>query len=139
MTTRVGVGAAGAVLGVFGMYLLLGEGLDNLVATAVWLVGGLVLHDGVLACVTIAAVSVGLRVVPHRLAGPAAAVFLVLGTVTVTAVPVLGRFGARSDNPTLLDRNYLVGWLLLAGLVCAAAAAMVLVRARWTRSPHAGG
>jgi hypothetical protein len=40
----------------------------------------------------------------------------VLGTVTVVAVPLLGRFGARADNPTLLDRNYLLGWLVLATL-----------------------
>ena len=35
--------------------------------------------------------------------------------VTLVAVPVLGRFGARADNPTLLDRDYVAGWLVLAG------------------------
>jgi hypothetical protein len=37
---------------------------------------------------------------------------VVWGSVTVLAVPVLGRFGARDDNPTLLDRPYFVTWLV---------------------------
>ena len=41
---------------------------------------------------------------------------MVLGAVTLLAVPVLGRFGAQPDNPTLLDRAYGPGWLVLAGL-----------------------
>ncbi|MCW2678630.1 MAG: hypothetical protein JWM62_31, partial [Frankiales bacterium] len=31
----------------------------------------------------------------------------------------LGRFGERPDNPTLLDRPYWVGWLVLVVLVAA--------------------
>ena len=42
---------------------------------------------------------------------------VVLATVTVTAIPVLGRFGARPDNLTILPRNYVLGWLVLAALV----------------------
>ena len=40
-----------------------------------------------------------------------------LVTVTITAIPVLGKWGERPDNPTLLDRPYLLGWLIFAGLV----------------------
>ncbi len=40
---------------------------------------------------------------------PAVVGCVVLGSVTLLAVPVLGRFGERSDNPTLLDRNYTAG------------------------------
>jgi hypothetical protein len=57
---------------------------------------------------------------------------VVLGTVTLSAVPVLGRFGARADNPTLLDRHYLLGWLVFAVLVGVVTAASVLVRGRRT-------
>ena len=42
---------------------------------------------------------------------------VVLGTVTVTAIPVLGDFGARPDNLTLLPRNYVLGWFVFAALV----------------------
>jgi hypothetical protein len=48
----------------------------------------------------------------------------------VVAVPVLGRFGARPDNPTLLDRPYVLGWLVLAALTLLGAAGAVAVRGR---------
>ena len=56
---------------------------------------------------------------------------VVLGTVTLLAVPVLGRFGARPDNPTLLDRDYTAGWLVLAGLTLVA---VVVAAARTLRA-----
>jgi hypothetical protein len=130
---RLAVGAAGAVIGLFGVYLLLGQGLANLLSTLVWLVGGLVLHDGVLAMATVAVVWVGALTVPGRYRSAVAAAFLVLATVTLTAVPVLGRFGARADNPTLLDRDYVVGWLVLAAAVVAVTAVGVLLRSRFRR------
>ena len=55
--------------------------------------------------------------VPSRVRGPVATGLIVLGTVTATAIPMLGRFGERADNATLLDRNYTVGWLVFALLV----------------------
>ncbi|MDX6358217.1 MAG: hypothetical protein QOH37_1271, partial [Nocardioidaceae bacterium] len=48
---------------------------------------------------------------------PVTAGLVVLGTVTATAVPVLTRMGARADNPTLLDRHYVLGWCVFATLV----------------------
>jgi hypothetical protein len=128
--TRLALGAAGVGLGLFGLYQLLGLGLDNLVGTVVWLAGGVVLHDGVLAFATIAVLGAGALIVPRRLKAPLAAAFVVLGTVTLTAVPVLGRFGARADNPTLLDRHYLIGWLVFACLVGMVTAVSVIVSGR---------
>jgi hypothetical protein len=43
---------------------------------------------------------------------------------------MLGRFGERRDNPSLLDRNYTGGWLVLATLV----ALGVFAGAVWSRS-----
>lgn len=130
MRTRVTVGAAGVALGLFGAYQLLSLGLENLLGTVVWLAGGVLLHDGVLAFVTIAVVSMGAVLLSRRLKAPLAAAFVVLGTVTLTAVPVLGRFGARADNPTLLDRNYLVGWIVFVGAVGVVTAAGVFLAGR---------
>jgi hypothetical protein len=42
---------------------------------------------------------------------------VLLGAITVVAVPFLGRFGALPDNPTLLDRDYTTGYAVLVGLV----------------------
>ncbi len=44
---------------------------------------------------------------------------MLLGPLTLLALPVLGRFGVRPDNPTLLDRHYWSGWIAVVVVVCA--------------------
>jgi hypothetical protein len=128
---RVLLGGIGVGVAAYGVKLLLDLGFGNLRATVAWLIGGIVLHDAVLAPVT---VLVGIAfVVLQRTGvrtGPLIVGGLVLGTVTIAAVPMLGRFGARSDNATLLDRNYLVGWLVLAAVTTVVSGAVLLARGK---------
>lgn len=132
--TRVLLGVLGLAAATYGALVLLDLGMQNLVDTTLWLVAGVLLHDAVLAPLTIglgillAALLRG-RPLP-RSAGPFVGAGVVLATVTVVAVPVLGRFGARPDNPTLLDRPYVLGWLVLAALTLLGAGATVVVRGR---------
>lgn len=132
--TRVLLGLAGAAAAAYGGLLLLDDGLGDLVDVATWLVAGVVLHDLVLAPLVIMLVVVASRLLPDAWRAPAAAALVVLGSVTLLAIPVLGRFGARADNPTLLDRNYWAGWLLIAGLTLVATAVTILVRTRRART-----
>ena len=118
---RALVGGLGIGAGVYCAVLLLDVCLDNLRAAAIWLVGGVVLHDGVLAPLTIGVCFLVARARRGSLPAPVVVGAIVLGTVTLSAVPVLGRFGARPDNPTLLDRNYVLGWLGLVSLTIAVA------------------
>jgi hypothetical protein len=111
---------AGVAGGAYGVLRLLDLGRDNTRATLVWLVGGVVLHDGVLAPLTMGLAAVALWLVPRERLAPFAVGLVVLAPVTLLAIPVLGRFGARADNPTLLDRSYWLGWSLLVTLVVAA-------------------
>lgn len=97
---------------------------------AIWLGTGVVLHDGVIAVATIALAALALRLAPEPARAPLAVGFVVLGPLTLLSVPVLGRFGARSDNPTLLDRDYTAGWLAVAGLTALAVVVAALVRSR---------
>ncbi|MCW2755599.1 MAG: hypothetical protein JWQ32_3010 [Marmoricola sp.] len=108
--------ATGAAAGAFGISLLLGLGQRNLIATVEWLAGGVVLHDAFVGPAVIAAAFVVARLFRGRV--PAAVIVggIVLATVTVVAIPVLGRFGQRPDNTTLLNGSYGVGWLVFAGL-----------------------
>lgn len=118
MRARLLIGAAGVVVGLFGAYLLLSrQDHDQLISAAIWLASGVVLHDFVLAPVVLVLVAVGGRLVPTAFRAPAIVGLIVLGTATVVAIPVLGGFGERPDNPSLLDRDYIVGWLVLASLV----------------------
>ncbi len=54
MTARLALGGLGVLLAAYGVFRLLELGWDNLVATVVWLAGGVLLHDVVLAPLTVA-------------------------------------------------------------------------------------
>lgn len=110
--------AAGLAAAGYGGLQLADRGWENFVAAATWLVAGVVLHDALLAPATIAVAWVALRALePGRLA-PLAVGLVLLGPLTLLAVPVLGRYGARSDNDTLLDRPYWAGWIAVVVTVC---------------------
>jgi hypothetical protein len=128
--TRWLLGALGLALTAYGAVLLLGTGWSNTVAAALWLAGGVVLHDAVLAPATLAAGLLLVRVVPSSWRGTVVAALAIVGTLTIVAIPVLGRFGARADNPTLLDRPYLPGWLALVVVITAGAVVVRLVTRR---------
>jgi hypothetical protein len=119
----------GAAVAAYGGWLLWNLRRETLPDVALWWAGGVVLHDFVLVPIVLGAGVLLARFLPDALRAPAAVGAVVLGTVTVMAVPVLGRFGARPDIPSLLDRNYLAGWLLIAGLVVAG----VVLGALWRR------
>ncbi len=118
----------------WGAKQVLGLGFDASLNAGIWLVAGVLAHDGVLAPLVVVLALVAMRVLPAWLRGPLAAGLLVLGSVTLLAIPVLGRFGARSDNPTLLDRDYVGGWLVLAVITVACVAVASLLSWRRTRS-----
>ena len=110
---------AGLAAAAYGGWQLAQRGWANSEAAATWLVGGVLLHDAVLAPVTIAACWLALRLVRAERLAPWAVGLVLLGPLTLVAVPVLGRFGVRPDNPTLLDRPYWAGWSAVVVVVCA--------------------
>lgn len=113
------LGVAGLLAGGYGVLLLLRLSGADLLDVLLWMAAGLVVHDAVVAPLTVLAVLALRGVVPAAWRSPVVVGAVVLLTVTATAVPVLGRFGARPDNPTLLDRDYTAGWLLVAAVVLA--------------------
>jgi hypothetical protein len=135
---RVLLVALGVGIGLFGAKLLLDLGTDNLVATLKWFVAGVVIHDGIIGPATIAVCYVAVRIGRGRVPGAVIIGGIVLSTVTIAAIPMLGRFGARPDNATLLPRNYTVGWLVFAGLTLVFVI-LALLRERHRPKGVAGG
>lgn len=127
------------VLGLAGLAWGAKQGIDlgfaDIRDALVWLVAGVFVHDGVLAPLVVVAALIATRLLPVWLRGPLAAGLVVLGSVTLLAIPVLGRFGARPDNPTLLDRDYVTGWLILAAVIVTVVAVVSLLS--WRRSKSA--
>ncbi|WP_406829889.1 hypothetical protein ABEG17_12890 [Pedococcus sp. KACC 23699] len=132
--TRTVLAVVGVLVGLYGAIRFLGLGWGNLLATGPWLAGVVFVHDGLLAPLVVLAGVGAARVLPTWARRAALLVLVVLGSVTLVAVPVLGRFGAKADNPTLLDRPYAVGWVAVAAVVLGAATA-VAVRDRRKGAP----
>jgi len=110
------LGVAGAT---YGLWLVLGLGLGQVAEVLGWVVAGIVVHDGFVApVVVVIGVAVAVRAPTWRV--PLLWTVVVLGPLTLVAVPVLGRFGARPDNPTLLDRPYWLGYAAVVVLVVGA-------------------
>jgi hypothetical protein len=116
-TVRAVALVAGVLAAAYGVRLLLGLGWANTRSTLVWLVGGVVLHDGVFAPLVIVVALVAVRLVPRDRLAPWVVGLVILVPVTLLGIPELGRFGARSDRPTLLDRPYWLGWSVMVTLV----------------------
>ncbi len=127
---RLLLGAAGGVLVAVGVMRFVETGRADMVDAVWWLGGGVVGHDVLLSPLTLLLGLAVVRLLPPWARGGAAAAFVVLGSVTLLAVPVLGRFGASPGNPTLLDRDYWTGWLVFAATVVAAAGGWALAERR---------
>lgn len=117
MRLRLLIGGVGVAMGAFGALRFLQLDFPDIVDAVIWLGGGVLLHDAVLAPLTIVLTVLLRRVLPAAARKRVTVGLVVLATVTVTAVPVLGGWGVRADNPTLLDRDYVGGWLVLAAAV----------------------
>ena len=129
-TLRILVAALGVAVTAYGLWLLVDRQPGQLGGVGVWVAGGIVAHDGLLAPLVVAGgVAVAVRGPANLRTGLLWAV-VVLGPLTLIAVPVLGRFGAKPDNPTLLDRPYLAGYVVVVALVLLLITAGVVLRER---------
>lgn len=130
---QLAIGALGVGLLGWGGWLLWGLGAGQWLSVGLWLAGGVLGHDALLAPVVVVLGVLTVRLVPAPARAPLAVALIVWGSITLLAVPVLGRFGALPDNPTLLDRSYQMSWWILSAVVVAAVAVASLVRARRIR------
>jgi hypothetical protein len=131
--TRGLLGVTGVVLVLVGLYHLAGTSLSDLGNLVLWLAGGVVAHDAVIAPLVVLVGFVVLPRLPSGSRAPATAGFVVLLSVTLLAVPAIGRFGARDDVPSLLNRPYGALWLVFVALVLLVVVVASVLRRR--RSP----
>ena len=130
---RLLLGASGVVLIVVGVVFLSGDRFGDLVGVGAWLAGGVVAHDAVIAPLVIVVGVLGVPRLPPAFRAPAVVGLVVLMTVTLMAVPVIGRFAAKADDHGLLNRPYVALWLVFAALVVVAVVIASLLRRRSPR------
>lgn len=117
---RAGLGVLGVLLAAYGAWLLLSrQSTAGNLDAVLWLAGGVVVHDLLLAPAVLVLCAVAARLLPPVARPAAAAGLVVLGSLTVLAVPFLGGWGRANapENETLLDRDYSAGYLALVATV----------------------
>lgn len=130
---------AGVLLALYGGWLLVSrQSVDQLLQVAAWAVAGVVLHDAVLAPVVLALGWLVLRGLRPRAGGVVALALLLVGTLTLAAVPAFVEHALGQGNPTLVDRDYRAGWLVaVAAVLLGVVLVQALARLR-RKEPHGG-
>lgn len=106
-----------------------------------WLVGGVVLHDAVLAPIVVGLGHATSRWLPVPWRLTAVVALVCWGSLTLAAIPVLSGGGVRPDNQTLLDRPYVASWWIgsVAVVVLVVAAGWWRFRSTRSRPPSRAG
>ncbi|MBD0695048.1 hypothetical protein [Streptomyces sp. CBMA123] len=129
---RGAVLAAGLALTGFGLYGLLNDvHITDPWDVLAWVVGGLVVHDGLwlpLLCLFGSSLA----------RGPVLRGWLIVAaSATAIALPAVLRAGADDANPTVLPLPYQRNWLLVLAASAVLALLVALVR-RWRHRPGSG-
>jgi hypothetical protein len=125
------VGWAGIAWGVVGIF---SHSLDTRPANlARFVVGGVLLHDLLVAPVAILAGVLVARRVPARARGPVQAALAISAIVALFAYPLVRAYGLAANNPTSLPHNYGRNLLVVLGLVWLAAGVAILRNAQQSR------
>ncbi len=111
----------GVGFGLWGLWLMRDFTSEQLISIGTWFVGALILHDGIIAPLVVLVGVGGSRLLPGHARSAAAIAFLVWATLTVVFVNVLSGQGGKPDNSTVLNRPYVLSWLVLTVLIAAVA------------------
>lgn len=118
--TRVIIGVAGIMLGLFGIFRLVTQiSLSDLVVLGLWMIGALVIHDGILSPLVVAVGTLVSRLVPPRARRYVAAGLIMSGCVIVIAIPMIYRRNSQPRSKAILQQNFGGNLALLLGLIAA--------------------
>ncbi|MGA8986968.1 hypothetical protein [Aeromicrobium sp.] len=121
----------GVGFGLWGLWLMRDFTGAQLISIGTWFGGAVVLHDAILAPLTVILGVVAARHLPGHFRASTATAFLLWATLTVVFIPVLSGQGGKPDNATILGRPYLLSWIVMT-VVIAAVAAILALRRRQT-------
>lgn len=126
-TARVLLALAGTLAAGYGVVGLVDSTSSRGLRSAlVWLIGGALLHDGVLVPVTLLTGVLACRLVPVAVRPAAQAGLIVSGAVVIVAAPFVSRRGYTTDNTSALPLNYTHGLIVVLGTVWACVLAVAV-------------
>ena len=136
-TSRIALAVAGALLLTFGVFRLVTK-LDSgdLLVLGVWLAAAVVLHDGLIAPITVGT-GVALTRVSPRARRYLQGALVVGALITVIAIPLIGRQGTQPESKAILLRDYTTNLALLLGMTGAVAVLLYALRVMRQQGPEA--
>ena len=99
----------------------------DLLILALWLIGAVVIHDGVIAPLTVGVGALLTRVLPARVRRYVQGALVVGGLVTVIAIPLILRRDSQPASKAILQQNYGGNLTLLLGIIAAASLVLYAV------------
>ncbi len=134
MRLRIALAAAGLLLGLYGVFRLVTDVPHaKLLVLGFWLVGALIIHDGILSPLVVSISWVLARVVPPRGRRYLQFALIAGGLVTVIALPMIHRQKIGPSQKALLRQNFsanLTIILVIIGVFTLAAYAVRVARDR---------
>ncbi|MEO6585284.1 MAG: hypothetical protein ABIN90_03165 [Knoellia sp.] len=124
---RYALVAAGVLLLAYGGVRLVAEVPGDLPGLVLWMVGIVVIHDGLLSPLVVGVGWLLARTVPPSGRRHLQAALVVGGLITIIAIPLIARQGTQPPAKTLLVQNYGANLAILLGLVAALNLAAYLV------------
>lgn len=136
MRVRVALGAAGLLLGLFGVFRLVTDVPPaTLIVLAFWLIGALVIHDGMLSPLIVSISWVLARTVPPRARRYLQFALIVGGLVTVIALPMIHRQKVGPVQKALLRQDFTANLTIILAVVAVLSLAAYAVRVVRDRMP----
>ena len=126
---RYALVAAGVLLLLYGGARLVAEAPQALPGLVLWMVGIVVIHDGLLSPLVVGVGWLLARSVPPSGRRYLQAALVVGGLITIIAIPLIARRGTQPPAKALLLQNYGANLAILLGLVAALNLAAYLVTA----------
>lgn len=118
--TRLILGAIGVLVMAYGAWRILGTArLTRPRTLAVWLVAAVVLHDGVLAPLTMTAGYILGRIFRPRARRYVVGGLVTAAMVTAVAIPLIHRRGTQPTSTTLEVQDYTTHLVVILGVIAA--------------------
>ncbi len=111
--------ALGVGVGLWGVWLMRDFTSPQLISIVTFLVGGVILHDAIIAPATVGLGVLASRFLPHHFRAAVGIGFLLWGTLTLAFFNVLSGQGGKPDNMTVLNRPYVLSWLVMTAVLAA--------------------
>jgi hypothetical protein len=132
---RLILGGAGILVGVYGLVqLAVNVPASSLILVAAWLIGAVIIHDGILSPAVVGVGSIMRRLVPDRGRRYLQAALIMGAIVTLIAIPMIYRQGTQPPSKALLLQNFGANLTLLLGIIGAVLLLAYSVRVARDRS-----